>query len=324
MPLFRRESAAQRKARELAEAEQEVAREALARGGLPPTAQRRLAELGASGGTFTSDLSVNEFALGARTGLRPLSQVMGSSVYHVGLQSNPGTWGGWQSQGSSKELGNLSEAWNSARRLAFGRLDQEARLVGAHAVVGVHVTRRSLDWAASAIEYIVVGTAVQAQEAQGAQGAAPPERVALTDLSGQDFWKLRRAGYEPLGVVGASTVYYVVPGRATRRAQRGLFASQANQELRDFTQAVYEAREVALGRLTKEAQALGAAGVVGVSVDQSEEKKEIEGNGNSRTDLIVTFHVLGTAIAERSGHGAELVVTPTIELRPVAKPGADR
>ncbi len=318
MPLFRRESAEQRKARELTEAEQAASREALERGGLPPNAQRRLAGLSARGGSFTSDLSVNEFALGARTDLRPLSQVMGSSVYHVGWQSTPGTWTGWQAQGNSQELRNLSDAWNSARRLAFGRLDQEARLVGAHAVVGVHVTRRSLDWAANTVEYVAVGTAVRTQ------AAAAPERMALTDLSGQDFWKLRRAGYEPLGVVGASTVYYVVPGRSTRRAQTGIFASRQNQELQDFTQAVYEAREVALGRLTQEAEAVGAAGVVGVSVDQSEEEREIDSNGRSRTDLIVTFHILGTAITERSEHGAELVVAPTLKLGPVAKPGADR
>lgn len=184
-------------------------------------------------------------------------------------------------------------------------------MVDAHAVVGVRVTHSSYDWAAHTIEYVAVGTAARIQ------GAAPAERVALTDLSGQDFWKLRRAGYETLGVVGASTVYYIVPGRATRQAQTGWRASRINQELGDFTRGVYEAREVALGRLTEEAEALGAAGVVGVSVEQSEQEHEIDNDDRaSRTDLIVTFHVLGTAIAERGERGAELVVTPTLELRP--------
>jgi uncharacterized protein YbjQ (UPF0145 family) len=320
MPLFRRESGEEREARQGAEAEQAASVEALARGGLPLKAQRRLAEFSAKGGSFTSDLSINEFALGVRAGLRPLSQVMGSSVYHVGWQSTPGTWtSGWQSSAISQELGNLSDAWNRARRLAFGRLEQEARMVDAHAVVGVRVTHSSYDWAAHTIEYVAVGTAARIQ------GAAPAERVALTDLSGQDFWKLRRAGYETLGVVGASTVYYIVPGRATRQAQTGWRASRINQELGDFTRGVYEAREVALGRLTEEAEALGAAGVVGVSVEQSEQEHEIDNDDRaSRTDLIVTFHVLGTAIAERGERGAELVVTPTLELRPLTRPGANR
>jgi uncharacterized protein YbjQ (UPF0145 family) len=320
MPLFRRESAEQREARQLAEAEQAASVEALAQGGLPLKAQRRLAEFSAKGGSFTSDLSINEFALGVHARLRPLSQVMGSSVYHVGWQSTPGTRAsGWQTSGISQELRNLSDAWNRARRLAFGRLEQEARMVGAHAVVGVRVTHTSYDWAAHAIEYVAVGTAVQTE------GTAPADRLALTDLSGQDFWKLLRAGYEILGVVGASTVYYIVPGRATRRAQTGLRASRVNQELGDFTRGVYEAREVALGRLTDEAQALEAAGVVGVSIQQSEQEREIDNdNRPSRTDLIVTFHVLGTAIAERSDRGAELVVTPTLELRSLTRPGANR
>ncbi|HEX9343583.1 MAG TPA: heavy metal-binding domain-containing protein [Actinomycetota bacterium] len=324
MPLFRRGGAGgaappDREARQRAEAEQAASREALERGGLPLKAQQRLAALGSSGGggfSFTSDLSVNEFALGAAIGLRPLSQVMGSSVYHVGWQQMPGSWGsgwgaGWQPDGISQELGVLSDAWNTARRLAFGRLEQEARLVGAHAVVGVHLTRRQHEWASGSIEYIAVGTAVRIE------GAPPAEQPALTDLSGQDFWKLWQAGYAPLGVVGASTVFYVMPSWSTQWAQSGgIFGSGwNNQELGDFTQALYEAREVALGRVTAEARALGAAGVVGVSIDQSEREREVEQNNRKRTDLIITFHVLGTAIGAQRDHAADLTVTPTLALR---------
>ena len=47
-----------------------------------------------SGGSpFTSDLSVSEFALMHAIGARPLAQVMGSSIYHVGWQQRPGSWG---------------------------------------------------------------------------------------------------------------------------------------------------------------------------------------------------------------------------------------
>ncbi len=328
MPLFRRGGAGgppapDREARQRAEAEQAASREALERGGLPLKAQQRLAELGAAGAgpgggsSFTSDLSVNEFALGAQAGLRPLSQVMGSSVYHVGWQQMPGSWGGgwgagWQPDGISQELGVLSDAWNSARRLAFGRLEQEARLVGAHAVVGVHLTRRQHEWASGAIEYMAVGTAVRID------GAPPAERPALTDLSGQDFWKLWQAGYAPLGVVGASTVFYVMPSWSTQWAQSGGFFGSGgwnNQELSDFTQALYEAREVALSRVTAEAKALGAAGVVGVAIDQSEREREVERNNRKRTDLIITFHVLGTAIGEQRDQAEGIKVTPTVALR---------
>ncbi len=56
---------------------------------------------------------MNEFALGEASGLRPVAQVMGSSIYHVGWQQSPGAWAGWQASGVSQELTTLSEAWNT-------------------------------------------------------------------------------------------------------------------------------------------------------------------------------------------------------------------
>jgi uncharacterized protein YbjQ (UPF0145 family) len=309
MPFFRRGSDDEREARARAQTEQAASLEALTRGGLPLRAQPRLGEIGkATSSFFTSDLSVDEFALVHALGLRPISQVMGSSIYHVGWQQRPGSFGGWQPGGVSQELTVVSEAWNTARLRAFARLEQEAKLVGADAVVGVHLTKGQHDWAAGAIEYVAVGTAVRAE------GAEPVERPALTDLSGQDTWKLWQAGYRPLGVVGASTVHYVVPGWSTQQAS-GYWSSWANQELRDFTRGVYDARETALGRMTAEARAIGAAGVVGVSIEHSAEERESGAGGSRSNDLVVTFHVIGTAIGERRAEGRTLDVSPRIELR---------
>jgi uncharacterized protein YbjQ (UPF0145 family) len=305
MPFFRRGREDDREQRRAAEAEQAASLAALERGGLPLRAQQRLAEF-RSGGLFTSDLSVNEFALGQAIGLTPLAQVMGSSIYHVGWQQNPGNWAGWQAAGVSQELTTLSEAWNDARRRAFGRLAQEARLLGADAVVGVQLTAGRHDWAAGAIEYVVVGTAVRVD------GAAPAAEPVLTDLSGQEYFQLRAAGYRPLAVVGATSVLYVVSGWQQQRAQRGMFSSWANQELGDFTQGVYDARELALGRVSAEARRQGAAGMVGVSLAHSVEEREASSGGSARTDLVVTVHVLGTSIA----HETETVPAdpPTLTL----------
>ncbi len=309
MSFFRRGSDDEREARSRAQTEQAASLDALARGGLPLRAQQRLGEIGrAASGFFTSDLSVDEFALVHAVGLRPISQVMGSSVYHVGWQQRPGSYGGWQPGGVSQELTVVSEAWNTARLRAFARLEQEAKLVGADAVVGVHVTKGQHDWAAGAIEYVAVGTAVRAD------GAERLERPAVSDLSGQDTWKLWQAGYQPLGVVGASTVHYVVAGWSTQQAS-GYWSSWANQELRDFTRGVYDARETALGRMTAEAHKLGASGVVGVSIEHNVQERESGAGGSQRTDLVVTFHVIGTAIGERRAEGRDLDVSPRIELR---------
>jgi uncharacterized protein YbjQ (UPF0145 family) len=308
MPLFRRGSNEDdREARQAAEAERAASLAALERGELPLRAQQRLGEIGTDGGgLFTSDLSVGEFALLHAIGLQPLAQVMGSSIYHVGWQQRPGGWG-MQLGAVSQELTVVSEAWNTARLRAFARLEQEAELLGADAVVGLRLTVGSHDWAAGAIEYVAVGTAVRID------GAEQAERPALTDLSGQDYWKLWQAGHRPLGVVGASTVHYIVASWSTQQAQSGFFAGWANQELQDFTRGVYDARETALGRMSAEARRQGAAGVVGVSIAHHVEQQEA-GRGSGRRDLVVTFHVLGTAIGRRSTDARKLDTMPRLDL----------
>lgn len=307
MPLFRRANPGDRERNDAAAAERAASLQALERGGLPLRAQQRLADV-AAGDLFTSDLSVNEFALVRSIGLRPLAQVMGSSIYHVGWQQRPGQWGGWQPGGLSQELTTLSEAWNTARERAFGRLEQEARLLGAHAVVGVRLTKGAHDWAAGSIEYIAVGTAV------ALEGAEPAERPVLTDLSGEDYWKLWQAGYRPLGVVGATSVYYIVSSWQQQQAMGGMFSSWANQELRDFTQGVYDAREATLERVGAEARRHEAAGVVGVSIEHSVQEREVDAGGTHRTDLIVTMHVLGTTIGERDTTDDDLTPALMVDL----------
>ena len=56
---------------------------------LPKDAAHRLEEL--EHGLFTSDLSVNEFLLVKEAGFHPLGFVMGSSIYHIGIQTR--RWG---------------------------------------------------------------------------------------------------------------------------------------------------------------------------------------------------------------------------------------
>ena len=67
---------------------------------LPKDAAHRLEEL--EHGLFTSDLSVNEFLLVKEAGFHPLGFVMGSSIYHIGIQTRK--WG------ESQELTKLTEA----------------------------------------------------------------------------------------------------------------------------------------------------------------------------------------------------------------------
>jgi uncharacterized protein YbjQ (UPF0145 family) len=311
VPLFHRRTDEERRleqeAKQSQQAEASVAEaslEALQHGGIPVHAQRRLEELRSrTDGFFTSDLSVNEFLLTRKAGLLPLSQVMGSSIYHVG----------WRYIGrnmSSGEIVSVTEALNEARIRALGRLQEEAARVGADIVVGVHLDRGAYDWAGDMIEFSAIGTAMKVT--RGAHGDQP----ALTNLSGQDFWKLYQNGYWPVGVVGGSSVFHAIPSWGTWRANNTFFGGMWNQELTDFTQGLYTARHRATSRMHGEASELSAAGIVGMTIDRETEEYEVNlGNDQERTDMIVTFQTLGTAIVPLPGHsGARQTPVQSLNL----------
>src|ERR1700685_986359 len=175
--------------------------------GVPQEAMRRLAELqpGRAGSIFTSDLSVNEFLLVREAGFRPLGLVLGSSIYHVGLQV--GRWG------SNQELDVLSQAMYHARELAMTRMEAEADALRADGIVGVRLDVELKEFGADVAEFIAVGTAVKAEEGAGGGGVDnrrnKKNQPFTWDLSGPEFWTLIRAGYAPLGMVMGTCVYHI-------------------------------------------------------------------------------------------------------------------
>ncbi len=284
--------------------EQDIAR--IESGSIPIAAENRLRELGESKMGFTSGLSVADFALTHLEAIRPVCQVMGTSVYKVGWQSYP--WSsGWGSGAVLTELSALTHAWNDARARALHRLGEEASHAGCHAVVDVTFENRAHAFLNDEIEVLVNGTAVHLPEGVGEAGVP-----ILTDLSLPDYILLRRAGYAPVGVVASTSVFYIVPSRQTRRMTTGWQRMQPNAELPDFTQGVYEARENAIARATEQAHALGAGGLVGMSVEHDIDVREVEQNNQTREDLIVTFHIIGTAIAP---HGEHVPLDPQTIVR---------
>src|SRR5215472_3343773 len=234
----------------------------LAAMGVPQDAIARLAELtpGREGAIFTSDLSVNEFLLVREVGFRPLGLVLGSSICHVGIQ-----WGRWS---KNQELTVLSQAMYHARELAMTRMEEEAKTLGADGVVGVRLDVEMKEFGADIAEFIAVGTAVKAEPEAGGGGVTNWRNNKglpfTSDLSGQDFWTLIRAGYAPLGMVMGSCVYHV----AHQRLGAVLGNIGRNVELEQFTQALYDARELAMTRMQAEAEALHAEGIVGVQLKQ--------------------------------------------------------
>jgi uncharacterized protein YbjQ (UPF0145 family) len=109
---------------------------------------------------FTSDLSINEFALLHGAGFEPIELVMGVSVYHVGFQVS-----GIRQQ---QELGVLTEATYRARWNAMQRMQAEADSLKADGIVGVRLSWRNQGEAGEHLEFIAVGTAVRYTAKPGA------------------------------------------------------------------------------------------------------------------------------------------------------------
>ena len=297
MPFWKRSSQEDEQQKIQALQEAENSRRSIEAGGLPIQAQRRLSEETAAGHPlFSSDLSTNEFLLARKQGYIALSQVMGSSIYHVGWQYTRNyTWNTVEA-----ELTNVSNAHQHAAQLALRRLEQEAALLKAHGVIGVRFTRRSYEWGQNLLEYTAIGTAIRLPN------TPLPQRPFLSDLSGQEFWTLLQAGYYPAGVVTGYSSYYVSLGSNMTQQLRGWFGSGSyNQEIVPFTQALYTARDLGMYRLVNMARNLNAVGVVGMHIDYDRNVQEYETDNPTRyyLDLFVHFSVIGTAIrAQKQDH----------------------
>jgi uncharacterized protein YbjQ (UPF0145 family) len=239
---------------------------------------------------FTSDLSVNEFVLIQEAGFEPLGLVMGSSIYHIGYQ--PQQWN------QSTELSVLTQAMYTAREYAMARMEAEADALGADGVVGVRLEYKSYSWGDELLEFLAVGTAVRAK-AGGGQYRTPGGKPFTSDLSGQDFWALRRAGFQPVSFVLGVCVYHVAH-QSFRQAWKTM---GRNSEMPNFTQATYDAREIAMSRMQAEAERDGAAGVVGVRVSE---------NSFIWGEHAIEFLALGTAVRQ-SDPGAT-VAAPAMVL----------
>src|SRR6201987_5633017 len=282
MPLFRRDDddqQGQRTGQVAEEPPHAAAYEAGSMAGIPESGLERIARMKkeVARGFFPSDLSVNEFLLVKQAGFDPLGLVIGSSIYHIGFQQS-----NWK---QSMEMTVLSQAMYEARELAMTRMEEEADQLGADGIVGVRLDIGRYEWGEHLAEVIAIGTAGKHRE--GEMPRAPNGRPFTGDLSGQDFWTLLASGHRPVGLVMGSCVYHV--------AHQGMMAAMRqmgqNVEMPNFTQALYDARELAMERMQKEAEELQANGIVGARIVERS-----HGWGSH----VIEFFSIGTAVVSTS------------------------
>ena len=219
---------------------------------LDPVASERLSH---AGQVWTSDLSINEFALLHGAGFQPIELVMGVSVYHVGYQFT-----GIRQQ---SELPVLTEATYRARWNAMYRMQAEADALGADGIVGVRLSWRTVG-EGEHLEFIAVGTAVRYTAKPGAF-KRPNGQAFTSHLTGQDMATLLRSGFVPVAFVMGNCVFHV----AVQGFMQTLRQVGRNAEMPQWTQGSYESRELAMSRMQSEAQRDGGIGIVGVHFEIS-------------------------------------------------------
>jgi len=355
MPFGKRLSPEEQQRRMQEQQDAQTSQRLLETGSLPLQAKRRLSEETVAGHPlFTSDLSAREFALIRLQGYQPLSQVMGSSIYHISRRDLYLSELHEVLVTSEGEVTSLTAAHQDAARFALRRLEEEATLLKAHGVIGVRFTERDYEWGQNMLEYTAIGTAIRLPH------TPLPEHPFLSDLSGQEFWTLLQAGYYPVGVVTGYCVYYVclsalatkqlrsnwmnLPGlrpppitlrlatkllrsnwmnqEMVRLSPSGLLLrtpslpgyNSMNREIVPFTRGIRQARSNAMSQVTVMARQLKASGVVGMHIEC---KRKLEEEERNRLSLWVHFSVVGTAIGTKIENHVIPKPQPTLSLTDV-------
>jgi uncharacterized protein YbjQ (UPF0145 family) len=239
-------------------------------GRLPLRAQWRIREQRArrdrgEPGSFTSDLTVEEFAAIRSVGFSPVGQVLGSAVFQVGWSysgcgytytrgfgsgfgsGSPGGYvGGYGPRlASVVAVPATQQLLRDARHRAVERMVQECDGLGGDGVVGVRLTVRS--FYGNGLEFVAIGTAVRAD------GDKRPRRPFTSDLTGQDFAKLIRAGWVPVALVQGVGAVIRHDDYTTMRQRTSWY----NQQLDGPTQLLHTARHGARKSLATDAARWG-------------------------------------------------------------------
>ncbi len=299
-------------------AKQEVAIAALAGGSIFPRAKERIEREKSLGRDFfSSDLSVREYLLCREANFETIGQVMGSCFYSISLLGLMGRTLGLTQSGynhdkfvstrgslvnQSSELVEITEAQLKARRNAVDRMLLEAKEMDAHGVIGVRIQASHFNWATRLTEFTAIGTAIRIP------GYKDDGTVFTSDLNGQEFWQLYNAGYLPRELSFGVCSYYIKCDPLTRQIIDPTLVdfmkgrSTTNQEIVLFTQGFYEARELAMDRLTSDAVAVKADGIVSVDVDYHIQTVEYTQLNKTFHDPVVHFIATGTSIKKFDEH----------------------
>jgi uncharacterized protein YbjQ (UPF0145 family) len=233
---------------------------------------------------FTSAGDAQELYCHMDAGYRPLRYVFGNIAYSMGAIG--GIIGGLKTM-IRGEIKEFSDIFNATRHHALERVVDEARRVGANAVVGI---RTNVERFNGAHEMFMAGTA-----ASHPALAAFAKDPVTSDLTGEELWSLTAMGFAPLKLLMSTSVYSL----GALGGLKAMFKGFVKGEISDLTTLVYDAREHVFERIEQEAAQLGADEVVGI-------KTYIVELGSG----LIEFVAVGTAVRRMAGLAVATAALP--------------
>jgi uncharacterized protein YbjQ (UPF0145 family) len=227
-------------------------------------------------------------------------------MYHVGTIYVSGT--------GDSQAPALSQAYDHATFLAVDRMQQEVNAIGAHGVVGVRLRIVRHEWSEKCIEVQLVGTAIE--------GPVAPKAPWISDLSGQEWFALHRAGYEPVGLVWGHAAWFIFTTQQDANlAESSSFwtGGMFNQEMDHWSQALGTARHLAMNHVYDHLKRLQATGIMGVKIERRLDRIHLTGTYAAAEERIhhnLLISIIGTAVRPTAAAPKPVRATvPILSLR---------
>jgi uncharacterized protein YbjQ (UPF0145 family) len=242
-----------------------------------------------SGPFFTSAGDAQELYCHMDAGYQPIQHVFGNIAYSMGIGG--GLMGSLKTLARG-EIREYSDVFNTTRHQALNRLIRQSVDDKANAVLGIRTTIQP--WMGTH-EMLMTGTAAR----HNALPIGANSNPVTSDLTGEELWALTCLGYAPVKLLRSTSIYSL----GALGGFMAAFKSFSKGEISDLTTLIHDAREIAISRLKKEADSLGAEDVVGVKTYIAE-----IGSG------LVEFMAIGTAVKKLPGFA---VATPTLPVQAI-------
>jgi hypothetical protein len=260
---------------------------------LPSFVEARLAAAASGKVPWVATMSAAELGFARSKGIRPLAMVSGTCWYHYGQSWTHGHASGWH--------------------LALARLVQEARALGANAVVDVKMRKIELTIGDS-MDFTLIGTAVRIN------GLPASEQPIVATVPALEFVRLLEADIVPVGIAIGAQFHYLSPGSdySARRMEVGgsMFSNAVLPQLSQFWEGT---RRAALKELHRDAQLQGNGVLAHTHLGQL---MKIEQGNNVPPRFLGRHIVIGTVVqTERASgvpHDIRTVVDMRDELSPLA------